>query len=157
MSSCVRKVVDALDTGDDPDIRERLLEATLLIEKFTGSGDYRRVSPAVDSAEVMAQSIAELRTALINFARSRPEHPDVGSAIWALGKFRDDSLREFFLTELHRHWQARRFHPTSQADCALGDLGDGVDFDFAPGAVDYEGYFVAVRDYLRKHPVLPQS
>ena len=75
MSNCVSKVIDALRAGGEPEIRERLLEATLLVEKFTGSGDYRGTSPAVDAAEVTPESIAELRMALIDFARSQRDIP----------------------------------------------------------------------------------
>ena len=120
----------------------------MLIEKFRGLSGYRGVSSAVDTAEVTQDSITDLRAALIGFAQRHREHPDVGSALWALGKLHDQSLRTFFLNEMRHHLQARRHHPVWQADCALDELGDGVDYDYAPGETSHDEYFKAVSVYL---------
>jgi hypothetical protein len=145
---CIQRVIADLQNGDASDIRKRLLEATLLIEKSRGLPCYRGVSPVVDAAEITPEKITELRAALIHFAQRHREHADVGSALWALGKLHDGSLRTFFLNEMRHHLQAHRHHPVSQADCALEELGDGVDYNYAPGERSHEQYFRAVRAYL---------
>jgi len=151
MRDCTQKVISELRTLQSPDIRETLLESTLLIEKYTGSGDWRGISSNVDDAEISAEAIAELRQALIDFTRKHPEHPDVGTAIWALSKLFDESLRDFFLTEMRRHVDAGRVHPVWQADCALGNLGEGVGYDYSPGETSHDRYIDAVRRHLHKH------
>lgn len=123
----------------------------MLIEKSRGLSSYCGVSPSVDSAEVTPETITDLRIALLEFAQRHREHPDVGSALWALGKLHDSSLRIFFLKEMRHHWLARRHHPVWQADCALGEIGDGVDYDYAPGETNHEQYFKAVSAFLDKH------
>jgi hypothetical protein len=148
---CIQKVISELRSLRSPNIRETLLESTLLIEKFTGTGDWRGISSNVDDAEVPSDLIAELRQTLINFARTHPEHPDVGTAIWALSKFFDESLRGFFIAEMRRHLDAGRVHPVWQADCALGNLGDSVEYDYSPGEASHDSYFDAVRRYLQKN------
>lgn len=151
MPDCIQRVIADLRDGVSPDIRERLLEAALLIEKSRGLCSYLGISRAVDAAEVTREGISELRVALIEFAKRQREHPDVGSAIWALGKLHDVSLRTFFLNEMRHHLQERRHHPVSQADCALDALGGGVDYDYPPGETSHEKYFESVRLFLDSH------
>ena len=151
MLDCVHKVISELRTLQSPNIQETLLESTLLIEKYTKTGDWRGISSNVDDADVSSETIAELRQELIDFTRKHPEHPDVATAIWALSKLFDESLRDFFLTEMRRHVDAGRVYPVWQADCALGNLGESVEFDYSPGEIRHDRYFDAVRQYLHKH------
>jgi hypothetical protein len=150
MQHLVDIVIAALRSENPAEIRERLLEARLFIEKSVGTwGSWKGISRSVDEAGLSNGKLLDLRVALLRFAQEHREHSDVGSAIWALGAFRDESLRDFFLTEMRFHLQARRHHPVAQAHSALLDLGDdGPIYDYAPGETSHDGYFEAVRAYL---------
>lgn len=147
----VQHVIIELRTPESPEIRGALLDAALLIENGTGGDDYHHISPAMDREKVRPESIPLLRLGLIQFAQQNREHPDVGSAIWALSRLKDESLRPFFLAEMRHHFEARRVNPVWQADCALKTFGHGVPYEYAAGQTDHEPYFKAVDAYLEKH------
>jgi hypothetical protein len=150
MQHLVDTVIAAIRSENPTEIRELLLEARLFIEKSVGTwGSWMGISRSVDDAEPSEQKLLDLKAALLGFAKEYREHLDVGSAIWALGAFRDESLRGFFLNEMRFHLQARRHHPVSQAHSALLDLGDdAVIYEYAPGETSHEKYFEAVGAYL---------
>jgi hypothetical protein len=151
MQHCIDTVIAALRGENPDDMPERLLEARLFIEKSVGAGGSRGISRAVDEASLSEQKLLDLRTALIDFVQQNREHSEVGSAIWALGAFREKSLRNFFLSEMRYHLQAGRVHPVWQADGALAALGDDpVGYHYATGQTDHHGYFEAVTDYLNE-------
>jgi hypothetical protein len=151
MQDCIQRVVTDLRTDELSDIRERLLEAALLIEKFKGMVGWQGISAAVDEAVVSPESIADLRAKLIDFAQHRRELPDVGTALWALGRFRDDSLRDFFLAELRHHFEQRHLHAVQQVSCVLEDIDGGTIYEYAPGETCHDKFYEAVRDYLDKN------
>jgi hypothetical protein len=51
------------------------------------------------------------------------------------------------------HLNARRDFAVSQANFALGNLGEGVVFDYRPGMKNYDDFFEAIRQYLEKQPL----
>jgi len=79
VEDCIRRVIADLRTGESPDIRGELLEATLLIEKFTGLSSYRGVSSAAEATGRYAGEHHEPAEPLIGFAQRHREHPDAGS------------------------------------------------------------------------------
>jgi hypothetical protein len=97
MQNCVQRVISVLREQKQQDMQERLLEAGLLIEKSRGLSSYRGISSVVDEANFTSGEIEELRLALIHFLEDNREHPDVGSALFALGRFQDKALKSFFL------------------------------------------------------------
>ena len=121
----------------------------MLIEKSKGAGSWSGISQVVDEAALSEQKLLDLRTALVEFAQQNRVHSEVGSAIWALGAFQDESLRNFFLSEMRHHLQAGRIHAVWQADGALAALGDDlIDFKYVPGQTDHHKYFEVVTAYL---------
>ena len=150
MQDCIHKVIYALRDKSQPEIQERLLEATLLVEKSNGWDSYFGISTAVDSAEFTPEDIVQLQNALIDFAKANREHPAVGTALWALGKYQEKGLRSFFLNEMKYHLEAGHVHAVWQADSALDSLGDGVDYKYAVEATSDEEYLAAVRLYIQK-------
>lgn len=153
MNTSFFKILNALEQSAPVALDERLLEAALFIEKFRGLDGWRGISTVVDKAEVAEEEIAKLRAALIKFIEQRPDNPTIGSAIWALGKYGDVSLRGFFLTELRRHYEAKRVHPMGQAVAVLEVIDDISIYEFAPGeTAESEGYREAVGVYLRRNP-----
>ena len=130
---------------------DMLVEAALLLEKFHETGGWQGVSESVDAAVMTAELASELRSVLLDFVEQHAEHPDVGVAIFGLTRCGDSGLRPFFLRQMRRYCEAGLYHPMSQAEYGLTVLGDGVDYDYAPGQTDHSGYFAAVRDYLERH------
>jgi hypothetical protein len=152
------KILNALEQSAPVALDERLLEAAMFIDKFRGAEGWRCVSPVVDEAEVAEEEIAKLKAALIKFITTQPENPLVSTAIWALGRFGDASLRGFFLDQLRCHHEARRVHPMGQAGCVLEGIDDVSIYEFVPGeTVESEGYREAVAEYLRRNLVANDS
>lgn len=98
-----------------------------------------------------AELASELQSVLVDFVERRPDHPDVGAAIFALACRGDSALRPFFLRQMKRFCEAGFYHPMSQAEYGITVLGDGVGYSYAPGQTDHTGYFAAIRDYLEEH------
>lgn len=100
-------------------LQERLLEALFMMECSRGvDAGWRDVVPQIGDADVGSHSIAHLARALRTFVESHPQHPDVGSAIWALGALRADEDAEIFETVL-RDGSGYGSHAREQAQCAL--------------------------------------
>ena len=84
-------IAQELESPIGRSLQERLLEAMFLMERSRGvDAGWRDVVPQVGDADVGTDSIAHLARALRTFVESHPQHPDVGSAIWALGALRAD-------------------------------------------------------------------
>lgn len=145
------EVIAAVRNPAPADMSDQLVDALLLFEKFHEMGGWKGISPSVDAALMTPTLASELRGVLIDFVEGRSEHPDVGVAIFALTRCADDGLRPFFLRQLKRYYEAGLYPPMSQAEYGLTVLGDGVDYNYAPGQTDHSGYFAAVRDYLERH------
>lgn len=136
------------------DLGEECLAAEEAILKFraTGAGNPEMVAGLVET-EITAADVAALTIALQAFIEACPEHPYVGSAIWALSKLDDEALIPFFLAQIHRHTLARRVHPVQQANYALGRFDhDTYQQQYIPGQFDEASYWQDVEDFLRRHP-----
>ena len=111
-----------LAAPDGRDLQERLLQAMFMMERFRGiDAGWRDIVSDVAEADVGAAAIERLARALRQFIQAHHAHPDVGSAIWALGKLRvsvDAELYEVVLSVESPYSQAAR----DQAACALEDL-----------------------------------
>ena len=151
MKDLIHIVTAEIRAGISADFQQTLLRAALLIEKFCGSGDWQGIEEELDDAEASERSFVELRDTLMTFARCQREHPDVGTALWALGKAWQSSLREFFLNEMRVHLAAKRFFPLSQAECALFHFG-GSDSECGNTLNERapEPYFAACREFLER-------
>jgi len=103
-------------------LQERLLQSMFMIELHRGINDgWREVVREVSDADVVEQAIGRLAEALRFFIRSHKDHPDVGSAIWALGKLRapqDAVIYEAVLASGSGYSTFSR----EQATCALEDI-----------------------------------
>jgi hypothetical protein len=107
-------------------LQERLLEAMFLMERSRGiDAGWRDVVPQIGDADVGADVITHLARAVRTFVESHPQHPDVGSAIWALGALRADEDAKLFEAVL-RDNSGYGSHAREQAQCALEviQLGD---------------------------------
>lgn len=110
----------------------------LIIEEFT-----------CDGLDHPGDLVTQLRSALLDFSTQRRDHPHVASAIWALSKFQDPELREFFVSEMRIHLAARRHGPVSQAEYGLLMLGElATGYDYSAGETCHDAYLDAVRDFL---------
>ena len=100
-------------------LQERLLEAMFMMERSRGvDAGWRDVVPQIGDADVGPDSIAQLALALRTFVESHPQHPDVGSAIWALAALRADEDAEIFEAVV-RDGSGYGSHAREQAQCAL--------------------------------------
>ena len=85
------------------DLQERLLQAMFMIERYRGiDAGWRDTVAQVADADVSEEAITRLADSLRVFIRLQKQHPDVGSAIWALGKLRapeDRAIYEDVLAE----------------------------------------------------------
>lgn len=100
-------------------LQERLLEAMFMMERSRGvDAGWRDVVPQIADADVDADSIAHLARTLRTFVASHPQHPDVGSTIWALDALRADEDAETFEAVL-RNGSLYGSHAREQAQCAL--------------------------------------
>ncbi len=77
-------------------LQERVLQSMFLMERFRGVDAGWRQHTDVREADISHTSIYLLAHALADFIRRHPSHPDVSSAIWALGKLRDTQFRPLF-------------------------------------------------------------
>ncbi len=94
-------------------------QAMFMMERSRGvDAGWRDVVPQIGDADVGEDSIAHLARALRIFVESHPQHPDVGSAIWALGALRADGDAEIFEAVL-RDGSGYGSHAREQAQCAL--------------------------------------
>jgi hypothetical protein len=114
-------IIRELDSPQGRDLQERMLEAMLMMERHRGIPVDVTVSPNVGDADVGELVIKSLADALEKFIRAFPGHRDVGSAVWALGKLREERYSALFATIAEENsgycdW-AR-----DQALCALADM-----------------------------------
>ena len=103
------------------DLQARMLEAMLMMERYRGVSVDVAISPNVGDADVSEPVVRRLADALERFIREYPQHDDAGSAVWALGKLRDERYAQLFrsiadLNSDYSDW-AR-----DQASCALEDM-----------------------------------
>src|ERR1043165_3035391 len=90
-------IAEELATPEGRDLKERLLQAMFMMERYRGIDDgWRDVVAEVRDADIRPRAIDKLAETLRRFVLSHKEHPDVGSAIWALGVLRDDDDADLF-------------------------------------------------------------
>jgi hypothetical protein len=90
-------IVQELGNPTGRSVRERLLEAMFMMERFRCvDAGWRDVVPHVGEADVGADSIRRLANALRTFIVFHRDHPDIGSAIWALAALRADEDATLF-------------------------------------------------------------
>jgi hypothetical protein len=128
---------------------DTFLLAGLLFEKFYDLFGWQDVDRRVIDAEVTEKSIAELREALISFAQQNRKNPAVAASLWALSKCIGYPLREFFLTEMKYHLEAKRIFPLHEAESALCRFGGGTDCNWPPDEGE-DGYLEACRRFLKQ-------
>jgi len=95
-------IANELRAPQGKNLQERLLQAMFMMERYRGiDAGWREVVAEVGEADIGTSAIERLAEALRLFARSYKEHPDVGSAIWALGALRADEDAVLFEAVLH--------------------------------------------------------
>ena len=103
-------------------LQEPLLQAMFLMERYRGiDAGWRDAVSEVSDADVSDQAIHHLAEGLRGFVRNHKDHPDVGSAVWALSKLRaveDAALYRYVLEEKSGYGA----HAHEQAKCALEDI-----------------------------------
>jgi hypothetical protein len=78
-------------------LSERLLQAMFMMERFRGKdAGWRDLVSEVADADIGADAIAHLAQALRRFIVAHRNHPDVGTAIWALGALYADEDAQLF-------------------------------------------------------------
>jgi hypothetical protein len=122
MTDLAGTIAQDLASPEKKDLQERLLQAMFLMERYRGVDGGGRVAVSdVADADVSDSAIGRLAEALRRFVRTQPAHPDVGSAIWALGKLRaaqDAPIFDEVIVAGSGYSQCAR----DQAKCALEDL-----------------------------------
>jgi hypothetical protein len=82
-------IVGELATPDGRNLQDKFLQAMFMIERYRGiDAGWKDIVKEVADSDVSDAAIARLATALRKFIPTHKDHPDVGSAIWALGKLR---------------------------------------------------------------------
>lgn len=153
MTGVIPKIIHALEQSPHVALGERLLEAALFIEKSRERDGWKGVSNVVDEAEASEEDITNLKAALMSFIEERPDNPLVGSAMWALGRNGDASMRGFFLAQLHCHYAAHRALPMGQAVAVLEVIDDICIYNFAPCEnEESEKFRDSVGMYLVRNP-----
>jgi hypothetical protein len=119
MRTLAEIIAQELATPLGRNLQERFLEAMFLMERSRGvDAGWSDVVPHIGDADVGVDSISHLAKALRTFIQSHPEHPNVGSAIWALGALRADDDAGLFKAVL-RTDSGYGPHAREQAQCAL--------------------------------------
>jgi hypothetical protein len=112
-------IASELATPRGRSLQERLLQAMFMMERFrgvdAGCGD---TIADVAAADISGAAVGRLAEALRIFIRSNKDHPDVGSAIWALGALRADEDADLFSAVLDEKSAYDSF-ARDQAACAL--------------------------------------
>jgi hypothetical protein len=112
-------IVQELANPTGRNLQERLLEAMFMMERFRGvDAGWRDVVPHVGDADIGDESIRRLGQALRTFIESHRDHPDVGSAVCALGALRADEDARLFEAVLRDGSEYDSF-AREQAQCAL--------------------------------------
>jgi hypothetical protein len=119
MRALVEIIAQELAAPAGRNLQERLLEAMFLMERSRGlDAGWSDVVPHIGDADVDEDSISNLAKALRTFIQCYPEHPHVGTAIWALGALRADEDAGLFEAVL-RTDSGYGPHARDQAQCAL--------------------------------------
>lgn len=123
MSNLAEQIAKDLSLPKGKDLQKCILEAMFLFERFAGidAGD-SMICPSAQDADISEQSILRLSESMRGFIRENPGHSDVGSAIWSLGKLREEEDVALFRDILdpdkgYDSWSR------DQARCALQNLG----------------------------------
>ncbi len=112
-------IANELAAPQGRNLQERLLQAMFMMERYRGiDAGWREVVGEVRDADIRTGAISRLADALRIFIRSPKEHPDVGSAIWALGALRADEDADLFAAVLAAS-SGYGAHAREQAQCAL--------------------------------------
>jgi hypothetical protein len=112
-------IAEDLGAPQGRNLQKRLLQAMFMMERYRGiDAGWRDVVAEVGDADISTGAINRLAEALRAFIRSHKEHPDVGSAIWALGALRADEDAVLFSAVLSPE-SGYGSHGREQAQCAL--------------------------------------
>lgn len=126
------------------------------------SPDHARVAQGILLAEevltdptVSPPDRASIRDALVAIADADPPHRQAGSAIWALGKLGDETLRPLFIRFLQR--SAANLKASGgdlwQAIIALGDCGEEM-LNVSGGILDFERNHSLAIEFLKREGLL---
>jgi hypothetical protein len=108
-----------LATPNGRNLQERLLQSMFMMERHRGiDAGWREVVAEVRDADVGAPAIGRLAESLRVFICSHKDHPNVASAIWALGALRADEDADLFAAILGENSGYDNF-ARDQAACAL--------------------------------------
>lgn len=121
MQNLAEIICTELHTPEGRNLQERCLESMILMERFRGRTDAVEICSSTADADVRPEIIARLADTLASFVRSYPEHPDIGSAVWALGKLCDLRFAALFENVLLPSGAYSEF-ARDQAAIALDDL-----------------------------------
>lgn len=111
--------------------------------------------PEVDAEGATAEEAAIIQDLLVKIVEHHVSHPELGTALWALGKARDPKLESLFIAHA-----GRQFLKLSQAHFALsqcmGALEDlGLDFAAKTNRTEQIGDTIDRMDaLLRKHGLI---
>jgi len=122
--SYVQFILNAFEQRDAEAISNAILPATAFFERSRGM----QSGTAYDETlieECSPDDLLRISTAMIDFVRTSPHHPKVGSVVWSLGKLCDPDLKPLFRHFLHAN-RAGEVHVIWQAVIALQNLGDGL-------------------------------
>ncbi|HEY2588086.1 MAG TPA: HEAT repeat domain-containing protein [Tepidisphaeraceae bacterium] len=110
---------------------------------------------ALTNASVAPPDRTLIRDALVAIADADPPHPLAGSAIWALGKLRDETLRPLFIKFLQRSVENLRSNGGDlwQAIIALADCGEET-LNVSGGVLDFERNHSLAIEFLRREGLL---
>ena len=96
MKNIIEIICHDFASPDGRNLQERCLESMVLMERFRGVGTVDEIVPDTADADISPDSITRLAETLAAFIATFPQHPDVGSATWALGKLREPRFIPLF-------------------------------------------------------------
>ncbi len=96
MKNLAELIANALRNPKGLDLHERCLESMVLMERYRGRSTVTEIVPNTIDADITPATITHLAEALARFIKDHPDHPNVGSAIFALGTLAEPRFAELF-------------------------------------------------------------
>lgn len=151
--------LDTLCDGIRAGNSDLLLDVAFVFEKHRGGGkNYTQQQQAaalgwtdkVIKIDFSANDIALLKDNLVQFIQNNPAHSNVGTAIWALGKLFDKSLKPTLIAILQQQ-VSRDAGALYQTMIALDHLGENLFGDrLSRSILDVQDNRSLAEDYLRR-------
>lgn len=126
MARLVETTLETLRGNDHEAIDDAVLVALAFYEKSAGGRLGEPICSEVLGEEASEHDIVNLREALVHLARSHPAEEFASSAIFALAKWEDPTLKSLFVEFMKASCENDRPHAMFNAMIALDRLGEDI-------------------------------